>query len=222
MTASDVFDMPAFAAMPLNRDPYDYLIVPKFVRPDVLPKINADYPQINDTGSLPLSGLKYGPNFQAMVDGLESPEFRHAFEKKFGIDLTGRPSTITARGRCAQHDGSIHTDSKSKIITVLLYLNPKWDNSGGQLRLLRSGNNIEDYAAEVCPAEGTLLAFLRSDRSWHGHLPFAGERRVIQFNWVTSKGSQRMVMIRHGISGALKRVLGKINAGSDSKQPVNM
>ena len=41
---------------------------------------------------------------------------------------------------------------------------------------------------EVPPTEGTLLAFRRADNSWHGHKPFAGERRVIQFNWVTSEG----------------------------------
>ena len=44
---------------------------------------------------------------------------------------------------------------------------------------------------EVPPTEGTLLAFKRADNSWHGHKPFAGERRVIQFNWVTSEGDQQ-------------------------------
>lgn len=217
MTTSEIFDMQAFGETPLNHEPYDYLIVQKFVKPEMLLKINSDYPQINDAGSLPLDQLKYGPNFQAMADALDSDEFRKAFEKKFNIDLTDRPSTITARGRCSQKDGSIHTDSNTKIITVLLYMNPKWDNSGGQLRVLRSGTNIEDYAAEVKPAEGTLLAFLRSDKSWHGHLPFVGPRRVIQFNWVTNKRSQKMVQIRHGLSAALKRMLGKVNSPGEKE-----
>jgi SM-20-related protein len=127
MAASDVFDMDAFNATPLNHDPYDYLIIDKFVKPDALTRINADYPKIDDVGSLPIAGLKFGPDFQAMVDALESEEFRKAFEKKFSIDLTDRPSTITVRGRCGTRDGNIHTDSNSKIITVLLYLNNNCD-----------------------------------------------------------------------------------------------
>lgn len=218
MAASDIFDMEAFAATPLNHDPYDYLIIEKFIKPDTLKKINSDYPKIDDVGSFPLDGLKFGPSFQAMVDALESNEFRQAFERKFNIDLAGRPSTITVRGRCGTRDGNIHTDSTSKLITVLLYLNSTWDRQGGRLRLLRSGNNIEDVAANVCPAEGNLLAFLRSDRSWHGHLPFIGERRVVQFNWVRGKANLQMAMLRHGVSSALKRVLGKVKRPSTSPE----
>ena len=44
---------------------------------------------------------------------------------------------------------------------------------------------------EVPPTEGTLLAFRRSNNSWHGHKPFSGLRRVIQFNWVTSEAVVR-------------------------------
>jgi len=31
---------------------------------------------------------------------------------------------------------------------------------------------------EVPPSDGTLVAFKRSDNSWHGHKPFSGKRRV--------------------------------------------
>ena len=30
------------------------------------------------------------------------------------------------------------------------------------------------------PTMGTVFAFLRADHSWHGRLPFAAERRVVQ------------------------------------------
>jgi SM-20-related protein len=221
MNVSDVFNMDAFAAAPLLHDPYDFLIIDQFVKPDALTNINADYPKIDDAGSLPLAGLKFGPNFQAMVDALNSEEFRQAFEKKFSLDLSGRPSTITVRGRCGTRDGNIHTDSTSKIITVLLYLNTNWENQGGRLRLLRSGNNLEDFAAEVPPMGGALLAFLRSDKSWHGHLPFIGERRVIQFNWVKGEANKQMAMIRHGISGAIKKMLGKVKGGKANAETEN-
>ena len=39
-------------------------------------------------------------------------------------------------------------------------------------------------AAEVPPTMGTIFGFRRSDTSWHGHKPFAGERRVVQVTWL--------------------------------------
>jgi len=200
-------DLDAFEATPLVREPFDYLIVPGFVKPEVRATVNRDYPQVPDLGSFPLERLKYGSAFKDLVDDLESEEFRHAFEKKFNLDLTGRPTTITARGRCGTRDGHIHTDSASKIITVLIYMNNSWESQGGRLRLLRSGTDLEDMLAEVPPVEGTLVAFRRSDNSWHGHKQFIGERRVIQFNWVTDKGSQRLVTLRHHISIPFKKVM---------------
>jgi hypothetical protein len=106
--------------------------------------------------------------------------FVKRFEEKFGIDLTNRPDMITVRGRCSEKDGKIHTDSETKIITILIYMNAGWESAGGRLRLLRSGNNLDDMILEVPPTEGTLLAFRRSNNSWHGHKPFSGPRRVIQ------------------------------------------
>ena len=211
-----IFDLEKFRATPLTREPYEYLIVPGFVTAEALAKINADYPKVDRAGSYPLNHLEFGPSFQAMVDALESQEFRKAFEEKFGIDLANRPSTITVRGRSDTRDGNIHCDSASKIITVLLYMNPAWDDSGGRLRLLRSRTNIEDVAAEAPAAGGALVAFLRSDHSWHGHLPFIGERRVIQFNWVTDAESQRLALLRHRVSASFKQLF---SFGKSSKEP---
>jgi hypothetical protein len=112
---------------------------------------------------------------------------------------------ITVRGRCSEKDGKIHTDSETKIITILVYMNSAWESSGGQLRLLRSGTNLEDVILEVPPTEGTLLAFRRSNNSWHGHKPFTGPRRVIQFNWVTSEAVVRREQNRHRFSAWMKK-----------------
>src|ERR1700688_2345542 len=153
----DLFDYETLRATPLSRDPYEHVIVSGFVRPDALGKINVDYPAIEDTGSFPVEGLQFGPGFQVMVDALESEPFRKAFEEKFEVDLSGRPTTITVRGRCAGGDGQIHTDSVGKIITILIYLNPKSDDSGGRLRLLRA-KNIEDVAGRGGSSRGDLAA----------------------------------------------------------------
>ena len=127
-------------------------------------------------------------------------------EEKFGLDLEGKATMFTARGRCRAEDGKIHTDSKSKIITVLLYMNEDWAPQGGRLRLLRDGENLENWAREVPPGFGTLLLFKRSERSWHGHLPFEGPRRVIQMNWVTSSRVAAWEQFRHKVSAATKRL----------------
>jgi hypothetical protein len=202
----ELFDWRAFRSTPLRREPYEHVVVDGFVKPPALKMINADYPLIEDTGSFPVESVRFGSGFKSLVDALESEEFRKEFEGKFQMDLSGRPTTITVRGRCAGTDGQIHTDSVGKIITVLIYLNPTWDESGGRLRLLRE-KSIDAVAAEVVPSHGNLVAFVRSDHSWHGHLPFTGERRVIQFNWVVNKRNQTIVRLRHRLSASVKHFL---------------
>jgi hypothetical protein len=197
----------AFQATPLVKEPFEHLIVSGFIGPAALAAINADYPKITAAGSFPVDQVTYGPAFQALLDELESDAFREAFENKFGIDLSGRPTVTTVRGRCDPADGKIHTDSTSKIITVLLYMNESWEQAGGRLRLLRSAHDLNDIIVEVPPVAGTLLAFKRSNNSWHGHESFAGERRVIQFNWLTSQGNRQIAMLRHHTSASFKRVL---------------
>lgn len=200
-------DIERFRAIPLNRDPFEYVVVPGFVDKQACAAINADYPEIESPGSLPLSQVSYGPAFGKLVEELEGPAFREAIEEKFGVDLRDRPTTITVRGRCSPRDGRIHTDSVTKIMTILIYMNASWEEGGGRLRLLRGPNDLEDYVAEVPPQEGTMIVFRRSDNSYHGHKPFSGPRRVVQFNWVTGSGSRRMAMMRHWLSARLKRML---------------
>jgi hypothetical protein len=202
-------DMEALKATPLRTEPFEFFVVPGFVRPEVQADINRDYPKITESGSFPVAQLSYGRYFGELLDDMASAEFREAFEDKFGVDLAGRPHTVTVRGRCSPNDGRIHTDTRSKILTLLIYMNPEWEHSGGRLRLLRSADNLDDMIMEVPPAAGTLLAFKRSENSWHGHRPYSGERRVIQFNWVTSEGDRRIAMLRHHVSASFKRLFGK-------------
>ena len=117
--------------------------------------IHNDYPEVDRPGSFPLrqAGLLTGSAFAKLVEEMRSDEFRKAFEEKFSIDLTNRPDMITVRGCCSEKDGKIHTDSETKIITILIYMNAGWESAGGRLRLLRSGNNLDDMILEV-PADG--------------------------------------------------------------------
>ena len=148
---TDYLRLEAFRATPLVQEPFQHLIVPGFISPDGLAAINADYPKISSSGSFPVDQVSFGPAFQDLLDELESDEFRGAFEEKFGLDLSGRPTVTTVRGRCDLSDGRIHTDSTSKIITVLIYMNESWEQRGGRLRLLRSAKNLNDIIVEVPP-----------------------------------------------------------------------
>jgi hypothetical protein len=200
-------DLPALRATPLNTSPFEYLVLPRFIRAEARSAIHADYPAVDRPGSFPLSEVSYGAAFAELVDELRGDEVRETFAEKFRLDLTGRPTMITVRGRCWEKDGSIHTDSATKLITVLIYMNPGWEQPGGRLRLLRSGTDLDDVVAEVPPEEGTLVAFRRSENSWHGHKPFVGPRRVIQLNWVTSERVLRHETRRHRFSAFAKKLL---------------
>jgi SM-20-related protein len=192
----------------LVTDPYEYLIVPQFVKPSALTAIGPEYPKIEQGGSFPLHSLTYGPTFERFCNELQSEEMRAAFEQKFGIDLTDRPTTLTVRGRCRMKDGKVHTDSRSKLVTVLVYLNETWDAGGGRLRLLRS-DNIDDVIEEAPPELGTMIAFINRENAWHGHLPFDGERRVMQLNWVVSDAAVKRSERRHGWSAWIKNLIPK-------------
>jgi hypothetical protein len=193
---------------PLATDPFDYVVVEDFLDEAAMGQILGGFPDMPNPGSFPLSEIAVGPGMQALFDALDGPEFREAVEAKFGLELDGKPTMFTLRGRCDARDGRIHTDSKKKIVTVLVYLNDKgWDAAGGRLRLLRDGKDLNATVAEVSPEFGSLLVFRRSDRSWHGHETYVGPRRVLQMNWVVSDKVAAWEQWRHKLSAAVKRLV---------------
>jgi hypothetical protein len=208
MTALPI-DLDAFDAAPLAREPFAYAMVPHFVKAEAMMAINADYPLVTHPGSFPLPTLKYGPAFATFMQAIQGPEFTRAVEKKLDVDLTGRPTMVTARGVSAARDGQIHTDSRTKLITVLIYMNNEWEAKTGRLRLLRGPDDLNDVIAEVPPDEGTMLIFKNQPNAWHGFEAFEGPRRVIQLNWVTDEGVVWREQTRHKVSAFFKRLRGK-------------
>jgi hypothetical protein len=202
----EMFDLAAFAATPLQRAPFDYLIVPGFIRPAALAEINRDFPAIEGPSNHPPERLRYGPAFARLIDSLRSPELAALLGEKFGVDLSGCHPTIAIRRYCEATDGNIHTDHKSKVITVLFYFNEQWPHEGGRLRLVRSPTDLEDYAAESVPEGGAMLAFRRTDHSWHGHKPYVGERRILQLSYTKGGDAARLVS---SLTKPIRRLLGK-------------
>lgn len=199
-----VLDLDRLHTAPLEQEPFDFVVVENFVRGSALAGVVADFPRVRGGGSYPIETLEYGAAFGELVAALTGPELRRAIEDKFTIDLGARPTMLTVRAMGDGRDGRIHTDSETKIITLLLYMNPVWQFAEGRLRLLRGPDDLDDFVREIVPLAGTMLAFRRSERSFHGHRPYLGPRRALQLNWVRDRAVVRRELGRHRWSARLK------------------
>ncbi|MCY4481059.1 MAG: 2OG-Fe(II) oxygenase [Rhodospirillales bacterium] len=202
------FDLEGFRAARARSDPFPHLVMEGFLRPEHHTAVDRDFPEIRQAGSFDPSSLALGPAMCEALDELRGEAAALAVAEKFGIDLRDRPTTITLRGQARAKDGRIHADSKDKLVTLLIYLNPGWaaETGSGCLRLLRSATEIEDYETEVPARMGTLVAFPCAPNAWHGHLPYVGQRRSIQLNWVVDEGAAERTRTRHLRSALWKRV----------------
>ena len=196
-------------ATPVAAEPFPHVVVTEFVPPAVLPDVVSGLPKLEKGGSFPTGGLRLGPAAKGLMEELEGSRFRNSVARKFGLELEGAPVMVTLRGQSREKDGRIHTDSTAKRVTVLLYLNPDvetWAKQDGCLRLLRRPDNLEDYAVEVPPVNGTLLVFPNGPTTWHGHKQFVGRRHVVQLNYMTTDDKARYELRRHKISAFVKRL----------------
>ena len=204
---TEMIDFSAIEQASVNHSPFDFFAVQNALTRTSLEAIRADFPAIDTPGIFPLSSLSYGPAFASLIAEVKSSRLSDVIGQKFGVDLSTLPLMVTVRGQAQQKDGRIHCDSRDKIITCLLYLNEEWDAAGGRLRMLRNGEDIEDYAAEIPASGGSFAAFRVTPSSWHGHKPFVGERRYIMFNWIRSDQALRSHEGRHRLSSIVKRVM---------------
>lgn len=202
-------DHAALRATPVATDPFPHVVVPNFVPPESLRAVVADLPPLGKRGSFPLDALALGPNAQALMRELQGPRLRQAIADCFGLDLADSPTMVTLRGWTNERDGYIHCDSTAKRVTVLLYLNPAtdaWAQHEGCLRMLRGPGDLENYAVEVPPVNGTLLVFPNGPTAWHGHKRFTGQRYSVQLNYMTTDAKARSELRRHRLSAFIKRL----------------
>jgi SM-20-related protein len=186
----ELLNLEAIANTPLTTAPFSFFMVPGVLSVVDLAAVRADFPQIAEPGVFSLSELIYGPAFAGLIEEIRNRKFEHVIERKYGIDLSGKPMMISVCGEERKQDGGIRTYHTDEFVTCLLYLNDIWDDRGGRLRMLRSRNDLSDYVAEIPPGGGMLASFLRSDRSWHAHEPYDGEMRYVMLNWITTQASR--------------------------------
>lgn len=197
----------AITSAQVRHDPYDFVFIENVFDSKQKKEVLADAPVIPDRGSYALSHLRYGPTFKACMQDILSARFRHLVEQKFDMDLSKYPASVVMMGNTSGHynEGYAHTDSKHKIITVLVGFSEDWPYERGRLRVLRSSDR-DDYAFEFAPVYGNILMFRVCDHSWHGFLPQKGKRMSVQLCYVDSEWYVRRENMRHGFSAFAKSV----------------
>jgi len=176
--------------------------------------LDRDFPRYASAGFFPYDPADCGPSVNALIGNMTSPAFARAVGERLGIDhLDQYPTLVTLCRLLNKRHGTIHTDSKSKVVTALIYLNPQWpDTSDGCLRFLRRIDDVDSVVApELAPLYGEFAAFRRCENSYHGHLPYEGERRVIQVAWLTSEEEKLRKTKRGKFSRMFKKLFGRLD-----------
>jgi hypothetical protein len=202
--STEILDLEKLRAQPLARDPFPFVVASGMLKPGALERLVRDFPPIGDGGVYPVDVLPLGPSMRKLVEEISGPEFRKVVEDKFGLDLKDRPPMVTLRGRSRDKDGRIHRDSEDKVVSLLLYLNPDWPHKVGNLRMLRSPEDLESTVAEIPSRAGSRVGFEVKPNGWHGHHKFVGERRVLMLNYMTGAASLQREQKRHRFSAKVK------------------
>ena len=199
----------------VRSEPFHFLIACSQLPADASATLREDFPKYTGAGFFPYDEADCGPSVNRLVADLTDPEVATAVGAYLGIENLGQyPTLVTLCRSLNKRHGTIHTDSRSKVATALLYLNESWPDSSsdGCLRLLNSIDAIDDLAApEVRPLYGNFVVFRRADNSFHGHLPYEGERRVIQVAWLTSEEEKLRKTQRGKLSRLFKKLLGGLD-----------
>ena len=188
--------------------PYPFFVVENALADSEVQAVIKDFPKIEQGGSINIEDLEIKPNFDRFLKSLDTPEFRQILTDKFDVNVMEHPMMITLRGYSRQKDGRIHSDSKSKLLTILIYLNESWDAPNGRLRILNDDKDINNYVAEIGAGPGSLVAFKVTDNGWHGYIPYEGQRQSIQINFLTSEKANAKHKFFHGLSAKVKKIFG--------------
>ncbi|GGA01504.1 2OG-Fe(II) oxygenase [Dyella caseinilytica] len=198
----------------IRKEPFPFMIAHGQLPDEARTDLERDFPRYASAGFFPYDPADCGPSVNALVEQMTTPQFAVAIGRHLGIDNLGQyPTLVTLCRALNKRHGTIHTDSRSKVATALLYLNTQWpDTSDGCLRFLNKIDNIDDLAApELKPLYGEFAVFKRCDNSFHGHLPYEGERRVIQVAWLTSEEEKLRKTKRGKFSRAFKKLFGVLD-----------
>ncbi|KAK3238421.1 hypothetical protein CYMTET_51568 [Cymbomonas tetramitiformis] len=199
------FKLDKIALANISKTPFRHIFIPQFIPPEELAKITADFPKSLDSEAFAASKKNVEERevlatgdvkgaYAKLITDAHAPALKAALFKKFGAKIPKKSySRVTLRGTCIFRPcggpGSVHHDSKNKIISVLIYLNQEpldANSAAGNLLLLRSKNKLNDKKRIEVPSwNGNLVAFFNTPTAWHGLETYSGSRRAIQINYET-------------------------------------
>ncbi|KAF1025607.1 2OG-Fe(II) oxygenase [Acinetobacter sp.] len=205
---TSILKLDALKNAEVESTPYPYFVVENALADSEVQAVIKDFPKIEQGGSFNIEDVEIKPNFDRFLKSLDTPEFRQILTDKFDVNVMEHPMMITLRGYSRQKDGRIHSDSKSKLLTILIYLNESWDAPNGRLRILNDDKDINNYVAEINAGPGSLVAFKVTDNGWHGYIPYEGQRQSIQINFLTSEKANAKHKFFHGLSAKVKKIFG--------------
>ncbi len=189
----------------IKQEPYPYAIIKDFIRPEKLEAICRDFPKLTTGGIFNCTEDNTHGDLAKFIDEIQQPRLCSWLSEQFDLQLENLPTMATLRGHSRSKDGRIHTDSKDKLITLMIYLNSTWGTETGKLRILNS-KNINDKAAEVAPSAGTCVIIKTTDNSWHGYKRYIGSRRSIMLNYFVSHKAAKRHTSSHYFSAKFKKI----------------
>ena len=205
-----------------QRDPFPFMVAHGQLPHEAHIDLDRDFPRYRSAGFFPYDPQDCGPAINILIENMTSQAFANVVGMRLGIDNLGAyPTLVTLCRLLNKRHGTIHTDSRSKVATALIYLNTQWpDTSNGCLRFLHKIDDIDSTVApELTPLYGEVAAFKRCDNSFHGHLPYEGERRVIQVAWLVDEKEKARKTRRGRFSRGFKKLFGgfdtRLGAGRD-------
>lgn len=196
------------------QQPFPFVVAHGQLPDEARSDLDRDFPRYASAGFFPYDPSDCGPAVNTLISEMTSPAFARAIGRRLGIEnLEQFPTLVTLCRLLNKRHGTIHTDSKSKIATALIYLNTQWpDSSDGCLRFLHRIDDIDSMVIpELIPLYGEFAVFKRCENSFHGHLPYEGERRVIQVAWLTSEEEKLRKTKRGKFSRAFKKLFGRLD-----------
>ena len=140
-----------------THEPFDFLVAHGQLPPAMQAALLADFPKYRGAGFFPFEAADCGPSIRQLVAEATAPEFARALGERLGLPgLDQHPTLVTLCRSLNRRHGTIHTDSKSKLATALIYLSPEWPHgSAGALRFLAQPDAIDaQVAQELAPLYG--------------------------------------------------------------------
>jgi len=150
--------------------PFAFLVAENQLSEAQYAALEDDFPKYHGAGFFPYDPADCGEHVQQLVAELTAPAFADRIGQHLGVPDLGRyPALVTLCRSLNKRHGTIHTDSRSKVVTALLYLNRDWPPiSEGCLRFL---DRIDDVDALVAPEKSCARPNAGASRGWSSAWP---------------------------------------------------